>query len=64
MLESQEVEEKLQKIFKKLEQKFNKLDRLEDVEEKRSVLDEVQPELVECKRYVDLAIQTRVKQMN
>lgn len=51
MLESQEVEEKLKRNFKKLEQKFNKLDRLESALDKRAVLDEVQPEILECKRY-------------
>ena len=51
MLESQEVEEKLHKLFKKLEQKFNKLDRLESSEDKRALLDEIQPEIAESKRY-------------
>ena len=50
MLESQEVEENLNKIFKKLEQKFNKLDRLESTEDKRELLSEVQQEIDECKR--------------
>ena len=50
MLESQEVEEKLQRLFKKLEQRFNKLDRLESSEDKRAVLDELYPEIAECKR--------------
>ncbi|QDZ20121.1 vesicle transport v-SNARE protein [Chloropicon primus] len=50
MLESQEVEEKLNRLFKTLEQKFNKLDRLESSEDKRALLDEAQDGIAECKK--------------
>ncbi len=50
MLESQEIEEKLLKSFKKLEQKFNKLDRLDGADEKRNLLGDVTSEIDACKR--------------
>lgn len=65
MLESQDVEEKLNRTFKKLEQKFNKLDRLESAEEKRALLSEIQPEIDVCKRLLkDFEREARLEDMS